>query len=212
MKTLNPHFVSKNNNFDLIRSEHPVYMYQKTTLTGKHMCYEVFITSVAKAGTAGRGGHIEEEDREKSPGNSAFGTTAFCEILEDRAEKRFNDLLRKVKNKESEFNHSDDSVTLTNHSDDGDDDDIETPIESTDMNAIIPEKRGRKKKFDTSLVVFPDGKFIMKDLLAINPTFNQPILYNYIQSLIDLNKIKNEGTVKSNTRGKPAVIYSKINQ
>lgn len=212
MKTLPTHFTVRNNNFDLIREEYPVKMYHKTAANGAHRCYEIIITKVTKAGTTGRGGYVYSEDTEVYPGNELFGKIAYCEILEDRADRRFDQLLKRVHANDIEFDQSDDSVTITNE--DSDDDVIEdtiTPVDAADK-VETGEKRGRKRKFDTSLVVFPDGNFTMKDLLSINPTFNQPILYNYIQSLIDLNKIKNEGTVKSNTRGKPAVIYSKINQ
>jgi hypothetical protein len=66
-------------------------------MDGSTRSYEVFIVKVVPKGTALPGGNTVQETYEQYPGCAAFGKTAYdCKTI-DSAEKRFDELVKKVK-------------------------------------------------------------------------------------------------------------------
>ena len=102
MKKLQKEFTG---NFDRVgntkfiqrKKENGVAMYERQNMDGTFRSYEVFIVKVVPKGTALPGGNTVQETYEQYPGCAAFGKTAYdCKTI-DAAEKRFDELVKKVK-------------------------------------------------------------------------------------------------------------------
>jgi hypothetical protein len=86
-----------NTKFIQIKKENGVAIYERQNMDGSTRSYEVFIVKVVPKGTALPGGNTVQETYEQYPGCAAFGKTAYdCKTI-DQAEKRFDELVKKVK-------------------------------------------------------------------------------------------------------------------
>jgi len=102
MKNLQKEFTGNfdrvgNTKFVQLKKENGVAMYERQNMDGTFRSYEVFIVKVVEKGTPLPGGNTVQETYEQYPGCAAFGKTAYdCKTI-DSAEKRFEELVLKVK-------------------------------------------------------------------------------------------------------------------
>jgi len=191
MNDIPKHFVKNNDfigncNFDLVKKQHDVYLYHRTTMEGKHFSYEVFISKFIAKGTPLPGGVFEKEDRMQYPGSAQFGKTAYeCKDI-CQAEDRFDELLIKFKQKS-------DNKEL-----------------SLKTGTVVKGRRGRKRhefKFQLPSI---DQTFTMNQLVASSGV-SQPLLYIRVQELISLGRVKEYSRVrKEGQRGRATVVYQVI--
>jgi len=191
MNDIPKHFVKNNDfigncNFDLVKKQHDVYLYHRTTMEGKHFSYEVFISKFIAKGTPLPGGVFEKEDRMQYPGSAQFGKTAYeCKDI-CQAEDRFDELLIKFKQKS-------DNKEL-----------------SLKTGKVVKGRRGRKRhefKFQLPSI---DQTFTMNQLVASSGV-SQPLLYIRVQELISLGRVKEYSRVrKEGQRGRATVVYQVI--
>jgi hypothetical protein len=191
MNDIPKHFVKNNDfigncNFDLVKKQHDVYLYHRTTMEGKHFSYEVFISKFIAKGTPLPGGVFEKEDRMQYPGSAQFGKSAYeCKDI-CQAEDRFDELLIKFKQKS-------DNKEL-----------------SLKTGTVVKGRRGRKRhefKFQLPSI---DQTFTMNQLVASSGV-SQPLLYIRVQELISLGRVKEYSRVrKEGQRGRATVVYQVI--
>ena len=188
MKKLEKQFVSNNdkvgnNNFELVRRQGNVAIYHRTDMNGNHRSYEVFIVNVVKAGASLPGGGTVKETYEQYPGSAQFGRTAYdCKTLE-RAEERFDELCKKVMEREQ-------------------------AAEDDRKNGVV-RRRGRRSKTTKVNVVMPSkgSRFNMKMLIA-ETGLTQPRIYPMVKQWLSDGLISVVESVKSETgRGRPSLVY-----
>lgn len=189
MKKLQKEFTG---NFDRVgntkfiqrKKENGVAMYERQNMDGTFRSYEVFIVKVVPKGTALPGGNTVQETYEQYPGCAAFGKTAYdCKTI-DQAEKRFDELVKKVKD-----------------SNDAKEESIKTGK---------PIRRGRKAspKINVKMTLNKGSKFTISMLSTYTGVDSMFIRKAVKQWLID-GVISVTGSVKSESgRGKPANEYT----
>ena len=189
MKKLQKEFTG---NFDRVgntkfiqrKKENGVAMYERQNMDGTFRSYEVFIVKVVPKGTALPGGNTVQETYEQYPGCAAFGKTAYdCKTI-DQAEKRFDELVKKVKD-----------------SNDAKEESIKTGK---------PIRRGRKAspKVNVKMTLNKGSKFTISMLSTYTGMDSVFIRKAVKQWLID-GVISVTGSVKSESgRGKPANEYT----
>lgn len=201
MKTLEAEFIANydktgNHNFQLLKRNENVALYKRSRPTGEVFAYEVFRIRTVKEGTLLPGGTKVMESYEKYPYKNGFGKWGKCCKALESAEKYFTSITEELKVSPPEETGDDDEETGT----------IAINI---DNDATSTGKRGRKA-IDRSLVVFPETQFTMKHLVELNPKLSQAFLYVHLRSLLGVD-YKVDGTF-SQGKGKPTVLYSKINR
>ena len=207
MSDLPKHFVKNNDfvgncNFDLVKKQNDVYLYHRTNMDGSHRSYEVFISKFIAKGTPLPGGMVEKEDRMQYPGAAQFGKTAYdCKTL-DQAERRFDELL--VKSKEKVLNKELSIKTGKR---------VSGRKSNPNKVVVVKPKGGKRgrKKFDVKFQL-PDvgGTFTMKQLIAASGV-SQPLLYIRVQELIGAGKVQEHARVRQEgQRGRSQVVYQVI--
>jgi hypothetical protein len=173
-----------NTKFIQIKKENGVAIYERQNMDGSTRSYEVFIVKVVPKGTALPGGNTVQETYEQYPGCAAFGKTAYdCKTI-DTAEKRFDELVKKVKDS---ADAKEEAVKTGN-----------------------PVKRGRKANSKTATVTVPSGKFTMKMLMS-EYQLPQPTLYLIVKKWIAEAKVGVVDSVRNESgRGKPALVYQAL--
>ena len=169
--------------FIQVKHDGDVYMYQRQKMDGSLHSYECFLAVKILAGAKLPNGEVVKESYVRyvtSNSKNAF----FCSTRES-AEIRYNQLIKKVKDNEVVDS----------------DEDLVTKVVSKGC-------RGRKAKLRPTVVIPSTKTFGMKDLLKINPAYNQPLLYIAVKND---KRIKRVGT-KPNESGKgmPSVVYSAV--
>ncbi len=171
------------NRFVQLRKENGVAIYERFNTDDTHRSYEVFIVKVVPKGTALPGGNTVQETYEQYPGCAAFGKTAFdCKSI-DQAEKRFDELVKKVK------------------------DSADAKEEAAKTG--IPVKRGRKAgpKMDVKMTLNKGSKFtigMLSTYTGVHVAFIRMAVKNWLNNGV----ISVHGTVKNETgRGKPSIEY-----
>jgi len=163
-------------------------LYSRQRADGSIHSYEVFKVRLVKKGAPLPGGLFVEEDYEAYPGKSAFGKTAYsCKTL-DRAEIRYEELL-KAKIDADAAEEADEDISHTKSSD------------------ASPGKRGRKA-VDRSGLNIPKDKFTIKQLHLLNPNVSFALLYQHIRGLLNI-EFKIVATLQGG-RGKPTLVYEPI--
>lgn len=207
MKDIPNHFVSNNDksgncNFNLVKKQNNVYLYQRTYMDGKHYSYEVFISKFIAKGTPLPGGVFEKEDRMQYPGSSQFGRTAYdCRDI-CQAEDRFDELLVKSKQKSDNKELSLRTGKV-----------IKGRTSNSHKVVVVKAKGGKRgrKRHDFKFQL-PDVNqtFTMKQLVSSSGV-SQPLLYLRLQELIRNNKVIVYGSFrKEGARGKSQIIYKVI--
>lgn len=189
MKKLQKEFTG---NFDRVgntkfiqrKKENGVAMYERQNMDGTFRSYEVFIVKVVPKGTALPGGNTVQETYEQYPGCAAFGKTAYdCKTI-DQAEKRFDELVKKVKDSNDAKEES--------------------------IKSGKPIRRGRKAspKINVKMTLNKGSKFTISMLSTYTGVDSMFIRKAVKQWLID-GVISVTGSVKSESgRGKPANEYT----
>ena len=189
MKKLQKEFTG---NFDRVgntkfiqrKKENGVAIYERQNMDGTFRSYEVFIVKVVEKGTPLPGGNTVQETYEQYPGCAAFGKTAYdCKTI-DAAEKRFDELVKKVKD-----------------SNDAKEESIKTGK---------PVRRGRKAspKVNVKMTLNKGSKFTISMLSTYTGMDSMFIRKAVKQWLID-GVISVTGNVKNESgRGKPSTEYT----
>lgn len=189
MKKLQKEFTG---NFDRVgntkfiqrKKENGVAIYERQNMDGTFRSYEVFIVKVVPKGTALPGGNTVQETYEQYPGCAAFGKTAYdCKTI-DQAEKRFDELVKKVKDSNDAKEES--------------------------IKSGKPIRRGRKAspKVNVKMTLNKGSKFTISMLSTYTGVDSMFIRKAVKQWLID-GVISVTGSVKSESgRGKPANEYT----
>ena len=189
MKKLQKEFTG---NFDRVgntkfiqrKKENGVAIYERQNMDGTFRSYEVFIVKVVPKGTALPGGNTVQETYEQYPGCAAFGKTAYdCKTI-DAAEKRFDELVKKVKDSNDAKEES--------------------------IKSGKPIRRGRKAspKVNVKMTLNKGSKFTISMLSTYTGVDSMFIRKAVKQWLID-GVISVTGSVKSESgRGKPANEYT----
>lgn len=189
MKKLQKEFTG---NFDRVgntkfiqrKKENGVAIYERQNMDGTFRSYEVFIVKVVPKGTALPGGNTVQETYEQYPGCAAFGKTAYdCKTI-DAAEKRFDELVKKVKDSNDAKEES--------------------------IKSGKPIRRGRKAspKVNVKMTLNKGSKFTISMLSTYTGMDSVFIRKAVKQWLID-GVISVTGSVKSESgRGKPANEYT----
>lgn len=175
------------------------YIYRRERLDGTFFSFEVFIAKVRHKGDKLPGGLVELEDREVYPKASAFGFTAKESKSMIQAEKFLAEFVEKMQAKEDKKN----GVKVVE--DDG-------FMEALTAKMNLPKKqRGRKRK-ERPAIVYPTGnQWLMKDLLAINNGWNQPLAYVQLQKDLQAGLVVEVARIKSASgRGRAAVAYKTV--
>jgi len=168
-------------------------LYQRIRKDKTVHSYEAFKIKIVKAGTIfAKGAKPIEEDYESYPGKGAFGKYAYsCKTL-DRAEMRYEELLKS-------------QIVLDTVTDD--DDDVDGGEKSKLDNKSAAGKRGRKAK-DRSSLKIPKDKFTMKQLQLLNPEVSFAFLYQHVRAFLNIQfKIVESIGGK---RGKATIVYAPI--
>jgi hypothetical protein len=186
MKKLEKSFVGNydrvgNTRFVQVKRTADVAMYRRENMDGSVRSYEVFLVKMRKKGDPLPNGAVEKEDRECYPGSAVFGRIAYDCKTEDQAEARYEELIER-------------SVELKAAA---------AESKATGKRVV----RRNKKKVDVQL---PKGKFTMKMLVA-ETGMTQPVLYLYLQNLINEGKVVEVERVRvEGQRGKASVVYSAV--
>ena len=166
-----------------IKKENGVAIYERQNMDGTTRSYEVFIVKVVPKGTALPGGNTVQETYEQYPGCAAFGKTAYdCKTI-DTAEKRFDELVKKVK------------------------DSADAKEEAAKTGT--PVKRGRKAspKMNVKMTLNKGSKFTVSMLSAYTGV-NSVYIRKAVNEWLDDGVINVNGSVKNETgRGKPSTEY-----
>lgn len=179
--------VIRNNNF-------AVY---ERSLDGKVKDYETIHIKILKAGTR-IFQQVLTEDEERYPGTSEFGRSAwsFTGNGKNAAINKFNQLTED-KNEAVE---------------------PKKVVEDKGFKALIenklsqkPKIRGRKRKERPAIVYPTVEQWLMKDLLTLNPKWNQPLAYIQLKKDVGLGKVKEVARIKNQTgRGRASVAYQVV--
>ncbi len=188
MKKLQKEFTANydkvgNNKFIQIKKENGVAIYERQNMDGSHRSYEVFAVKVVEKGTPLPGGNKVQETYEQYPGCAAFGKTAYdCKTI-DTAEKRFDELVKKVK------------------------DSADAKEEAAKTG--VPVKRGRKAgpKMNVKMPLNKGSKFTI-GMLSTYTGVNSVYIRKAVNEWLDDGVISVNGSVKNETgRGKPSIEY-----
>lgn len=188
MKKLQKEFTANydkvgNNKFVQIKKENGVAIYERLNMDGSHRSYEVFAVKVVEKGTPLPGGNKVQETYEQYPGCAAFGKTAYdCKTI-DQAEKRFDELVKKVK------------------------DSADAKEEAAKTGN--PVKRGRKAgpKMNVKMPLNKGSKFTI-GMLSTYTGINVVFVRKAVKEWLDDGIISVNGNVKSESgRGKPSIEY-----
>lgn len=198
MKALEQQFVSGEGGYtaepltytQIARNTH-VAVYERSR-DGIVKDYEVFRIKVLKKG------HkifkqVLDDDTEQYPSTGQFGRLAWSitggvEAL-PAALARYDKLIAEP-------------VTMQ------DDVDAETGIVT---QSVAPGKRGRKPAKRATVIMPTTATWTMSDILALNPDYQQPTMYVYIQKQIAANKVFTAGFVEREAgRGKKPVLYTTV--
>jgi hypothetical protein len=186
MKKLEKSFVGNydrvgNTRFVQVKRTADVAMYRRENMDGSVRSYEVFLVKMRKKGDPLPNGAVEKEDRECYPGSAVFGRIAYDCKTEDQAEARYEELIERA---------------------------VELKAAAAESKATGKRVvRRNKKKVDVQL---PKGKFTMKMLVA-ETGMTQPVLYLYLQNLINEGKVVEVERVRvEGQRGKASVVYSAV--
>lgn len=191
MKTLETQFVSGEGGFSTtpltytqIHRNGKFAVYQRS-LDGKIKDYETICIRTLKAGTQ-IFKQILSEDEERYPGTSQWGHYAWSFGNQTAAINKLNELV----NKES------------------------SPVKSTEIKALTTTKKSKgRPKSNRPTLIFPihQDTFTIKQLLAINNQWTQPLVYIEIQKQIKEGNITIHSRTKSSSgRGRATVNYQKI--
>ena len=188
MKKLQKEFTANydkvgNNKFIQIKKENGVAIYERQNMDGSFRSYEVFAVKVVEKGTPLPGGNKVQETYEQYPGCAAFGKTAYdCKTI-DQAEKRFDELVKKVK----------DSADAKEES----------------IKTGIPIKRGRKAsvKMNVKMPLNKGSKFTIS-MLTTYTGIHVAFIRKAVKEWLNDGVITVNGSVKNEAgRGKPATEY-----
>jgi hypothetical protein len=170
-----------------------VYIYRRDDMNGNFRKFEVFFAKRRFKGQALPNGTVEEEDREQYPTANSFGFSAKETNTIQMAERFFSEFVDKM-------NRNEDTV---------EDDDFTEQVKSKlEVETKTSGVRGRKR-IERPDLVYPTGvQFLMKQLLATNSEWTQPLAYQQIQKDMAEGVLVEVGRVKSDSgRGKPSVAY-----
>jgi len=188
MKKLQKEFTANydkvgNNKFIQIKKENGVAIYERQNMDGSHRSYEVFAVKVVEKGTPLPGGNKVQETYEQYPGCATFGKTAYdCKTI-DQAEKRFDELVKKVK------------------------DSADAKEEAAKTG--IPIKRGRKAsvKMNVKMPLNKGSKFTIS-MLTTYTGIHVAFIRKAVKEWLNDGVITVNGSVKNEAgRGKPATEY-----
>ena len=172
-----------NTKFIQIKKENGVAIYERQNMDGSLRSYEVFVVKVVPKGTALPGGNSVQETYEQYPGCAAFGKTAYdCKSI-DQAEKRFDELVKKVKTSNDAKEES--------------------------IKSGKPVKRGRKAstKINVKMTLKKDSKFTI-NMLSTYTGVDSVFIRKAVNEWLSSGAITISGVVKSESgRGKPSTEY-----
>jgi hypothetical protein len=172
-----------NTKFVQLKKENGVAIYERQNMDGSFRSYEVFVVKVVPKGTALPGGNTVQETYEQYPGCAAFGKTAYdCKTI-DSAEKRFDELVKKVK----------DSADAKEEA----------------VKSGKPVKRGRKAsaKMDVKMSLNKGTKFTIS-MLSTYTGVDTVYIRKAVNEWLSSGAITISGVVKSESgRGKPSTEY-----
>jgi hypothetical protein len=168
------------------------YIYRRDRMDGTFFSYEIFMAKQRKKGDKLPNGTVEAEDRERFVTKNDFGFTASETRNLTHAEKLLTDFVQKLNDKAN------------------------PPVEDEEdepvMKALVAPKQRGRKRIDRPNLVYPTAdKWFMKDLLAANPIWNQPLAYCQLQKDITNGLIVEVDRVRVNAKGKPSVRYKVAN-
>lgn len=171
------------NKFVQLKVENGVAMYERQNMDDTFRSYEVFIVKTVEKGTPLPNGKFVEESYQAYPGCASFGKTAYdCKTI-DSAEKRFDELVKKVK----------DSADAKEEA----------------VKSGKPVKRGRKAsvKMDVKMSLNKGTKFTIS-MLSTYTGVDTVYIRKAVNEWLSSGAITINGTVKSESgRGKPSVEY-----
>ena len=172
-----------NTKFVQLKKENGVAIYERQNMDGSHRSYEVFAVKVVEKGTPLPGGNKVQETYEQYPGCAAFGKTAYdCKTI-DQAEKRYDELVKKVK------------------------DSADAKEEAAKTG--IPIKRGRKAsvKMNVKMPLNKGSKFTIS-MLTTYTGIHVAFIRKAVKEWLNDGVISVNGSVKNEAgRGKPATEY-----
>ena len=208
MKQLAPEFVanfdkSGKNRFVQLKLNDSAAIYRREHLDGTVIGYETFAIKVGKAGSKLPDGNVVAEDYVKYPTAKVFGKWAwFCQN-----ETRANEWFDKFNNEPIDLSTEEDETEI-----DGDVDTHTTANEVvTDVETGV-KRRGRVAKVRAEVTYPTTEKWSVKDILALNPDYEQPTMSLFLKDQIDANKVKLVGQAEKaeGQRGKAANLYSLV--
>jgi len=173
------------NKFIQIRKENGVAVYERYNTDGTLRGYEVFIVKVVPKGAPLPNGKTVEESYEQYPGANAFGKTAYdCRTL-DQVERRFDELVEKVK--------------------------LSAEAKEEAEKTGKPNKGRRSNSAKKDVPIPSKGtKFNMK-FLVTNTGIDQPTLFPIVKRWEATGLIRAVGTVKAEGgKGRPSIQYEVI--
>lgn len=173
-----------NTKFIQLKKENGVAIYERQNMDGTFRSYEVFIVKVVPKGTALPGGNTVQETYEQYPGCASFGKTAYdCKTI-DQAEKRFDELVKKVKESNDAKEES--------------------------IKSGKPVRRGRKAspKLNVKMTLNKGNKFTIS-MLSSYTGVDRIIITKAVKEWLADGVITVSGTVKNESgRGKPSTEYT----
>ena len=175
------------------------YIYRREKMDGTFVSFEVFVAKQRFKGQPLPGGVVEAEDREQYPTANNFGFTAKEAKGMPAAESFLTEFVEKMKEKDDKKNG------VKPVEDEG-------FMEALTAKMNLPKKqRGRKRK-ERPAIVYPTGnQWLMKDLLALNPVWNQPLAYIQVQKDMEAGVVVEVARVKSASgKGRAAVAYKAV--
>jgi hypothetical protein len=173
------------------------YIYRRTKMDGTFVSFEVFVAKQRFKGQPLPGGVVEAEDREQYPTANNFGFTAKEAKCMEVAEKFLAEFVEKMQEKDDKKNGV-------------------KPVEDEGfmeaLTAKMPPKQRGRKRMERPALVYPTGnQWLMKDLLVLNPVWNQPLAYIQVQKDMEAGVVVEVARVKSPTgRGRAAVAYKAV--
>jgi len=186
MKLLETEFVKNcdhrgDNTFKQVKLNEFAAIYQRFDMEGKPLEFEVF--AIKEAGGTEIFGKFYEKYIQY-PGANAFGRTAWSVNSIQRAQQIFDEITNgKGLRKQGQSAAKPILVKLKK----------------------VGGGRGRPKVVRPELVL-PKKQFCMKDLLAVNTGYSQPVLYIDLMKLVKSNEVV-EAERKAMGRGRPVVFY-----
>jgi len=210
MKQLAPEFVanfdkSGKNRFVQLKLNDSAAIYRREHLDGTVVGYEIFAIKTVKAGSKLPDGNVVTEDYVKYPTAKCFGKWAwFCQN-----ESRANEWFDKFNNEPVDVSTGEDENEM-----DSEVDDHTTANEFVAVTEAEPSnKRGGRARKVRAEVTYPTTeKWTVKDILALNPDYEQATMSIFLCVQIDANKVKLVGHAEkpAGQRGKAANLYSLV--